>query len=344
MKVYVSYSVIGVFGYDGNEQLVDFSLFPKDIKKAAESITICASTLLSNEEKKLVDKLKTKYEIIFEQRKEGFEHEFPNIAGKVLRRNLRNIAMEGEAVNSVQEFNELVYSVNFELTKRGVRKSTTPDKLIIQAVNTMDELDKTVNQLSVRLREWYGLYFPELSDKISSHEKFVKLVFTGDTVKEDSIGGELEENDLKTIRKLAESINELYKEREDLEKYIASKTKDVMPNTHALAGPLLTAKLLSLAGGLEKLSKFPSSTIQVLGAEKSLFRFLHGKGTPPKFGVLFSHPYIQKAHKNKMGKVSRILASKISLAVRMDYYGKKDCGEALKNELDKKIKKVLKEN
>jgi nucleolar protein 56 len=129
--------------------------------------------------------------------------------------------------------------------------------------------------------------------------------------------------------------------REDIEKYVDHVLKEVAPNLRELAGSLLAARLISLTGGLEKLAKKPSSTIQLLGAEKALFRFLHGRGRSPKYGLLFTHQLIQNAPPKKRGKVARVLASKLSIAAKMDFYGKKEKSDELKKDLDERIKKIM---
>ena len=100
-------------------------------------------------------------------------------------------------------------------------------------------------------------------------------------------------------------------------------------------------RLIALAGGLEKLAKMPSSTVQLLGAEKALFRHLKGEGKSPKFGIIFSHTLIQNAPKEMKGKVARLIAAKLSLAARIDNFSKEDRGEELREELDEQVKKAL---
>jgi nucleolar protein 56 len=129
-----------------------------------------------------------------------------------------------------------------------------------------------------------------------------------------------------------------------MEKYLENLLKEFAPNFSAVAGPLLAARLINLAGGFDKLAKKPSSTIQLLGAEKALFRYLHGHGKSPKHGVLFTHNLIQQAPAKKRGKIARVIASKLSIAIKMDYYGKEDKSEELKKDLKQRIDKILKED
>ena len=126
-----------------------------------------------------------------------------------------------------------------------------------------------------------------------------------------------------------------------MEKYLDDLLKEVAPNLRELAGSTIAARLISLSGGLDKLVKKPSSTIQLLGAEKALFRFLHGRGRSPKYGLLFMHNMVQNAPNEKKGKIARVLASKLSIAAKIDYYGKGNLSVELKKTLDDKIKNIM---
>jgi nucleolar protein 56 len=158
-----------------------------------------------------------------------------------------------------------------------------------------------------------------------------------------SMGLDLSEEDGEMLKLYAEEIKNLYKLKEKTEKYIEVVMKEVAPNFSELAGPLLAARLISLVGGLDKLAKKPSSTIQLLGSEKALFRYLSGKGRSPKHGILFQSPYIQKAPMSKRGKIARILSSKLNIAVKMDYYGTEDRSKKLKEELEVLLTNALKD-
>ena len=156
-----------------------------------------------------------------------------------------------------------------------------------------------------------------------------------------SAGMGFSDNDIKEMQGFSESILAMFKVKKSVTKYLGAETKQEIPNLSAIAGPVLSARLLSLAGGLEKIAKMSSSTIQLLGAEKSLFRHLKGGGRAPKYGILYAHPYVQKAPKEKKGKVARLVAAKLSLAARIDYFSKKDKSKDLKKDLEKQVKAVL---
>src|SRR3989338_6758586 len=144
----------------------------------------------------------------------------------------------------------------------------------------------------------------------------------------------------KNIREFAILVRSMHEEKNRLESYIKESMSEIMPNFSSLIEPLLAAKLLSLVGSLEKLARMPASTIQLLGSEKALFRHLKNQGKSPKYGILFLDRRIQSAPKEKKGKVARIIASKLMLAARIDYYSKRPEAR-LKEEMEKELKNVL---
>jgi nucleolar protein 56 len=234
---------------------------------------------------------------------------------------------------------------NLELAKKGVKDSVNPDIFIINAVNNVEELQKIINNLSKRLREWYSLYFPELDKKIAEHENFVKLVLKADKkelVKElklkDEMGAHFDKKDFEPILSLASIISDLVRESQILEDYLEKTMKVYCPNLTVLAGSLIGAKLLRGAGSLKKLAMMRSSTIQLLGAEKALFRHIRTGARPPKYGYLLQHQLVQKAKKSDKGRAARQLADKLFLAVRMDYFKGEFIGDKLLKELEAKFR------
>jgi len=154
------------------------------------------------------------------------------------------------------------------------------------------------------------------------------------------MGTALEGDDLKMIQDFASRIKELREMRERLADYIREQMKKIAPNVSAVAGPLLGARLISKAGGLKKLAIFPASTIQVLGAEKALFKHL-AKGTPPpKHGILFQHPLVRSAKKWQRGKIARAIAAKLAIAAREDYFGGKDISAQLLKEIEDRVDEI----
>jgi nucleolar protein 56 len=237
---------------------------------------------------------------------------------------------------------------------------------VAQAIQTLDELDKTINMLMARVREWYGIHFPELDRMLEKHETYARLVvelgskdnFTVERleeagvpkakadgiakVAEKSMGADLADTDLTQIQALCKNVTALYKLRQDLETYMDSTMEEVAPNTKYLVGSLLGARLIAVAGGLMNLAKRPASTIQILGAEKALFRSLKTGTRPPKHGMIFQHTMVHDAKRWQRGKIARALAGKLAIATRADAFGKRDISAELKADLDKRIDEIHK--
>ncbi len=155
-----------------------------------------------------------------------------------------------------------------------------------------------------------------------------------------SMGAELGDEDIDQIQAICENVLELYEMRQSLEKYTDSVMEQVAPNINAIAGPLLGARLIALAGGLRDLAKMPSSTVQVLGAEKALFRALRTGTRPPKHGIIFQHSLLQEAKPWQRGKVARGLAGKISIAARVDAFSGRYRGDELEADLEGRIEEI----
>ena len=179
------------------------------------------------------------------------------------------------------------------------------DLQVVQMVNALDDLIQTSNLLSERIDAWSNL--PKYKVKIQP------------------------------INNVFMSVKEGIK---SLERQIETDIALVAPNISNLIGPLISARLISLAGSLEKLAKMPASTIQILGAEKALFRFKKEGGKPPKHGVLYQHPYISRSPKEIRGKISRIIATKISIAAKADAFTKRDISEDLKKTINQRINNI----
>ncbi|MBI4438443.1 hypothetical protein HY640_00760 [Candidatus Woesearchaeota archaeon] len=233
------------------------------------------------------------------------------------------------------------------ITKLKVRNSTGKDLLIMQASSAIEDLNKAANLLAKRLREWYELHNPEYSQSVEDHEKFCELITSRQRsellksigLSEDkSMGAELKQNDIKAILTLAQELKTLYNTREEQKQYLEGLMKQECPNTQAVAGSLIGAKLITIAGSLKRLSELPASTIQVLGAEKALFRHIKTGARPPKFGVIHSHPLIQNTRKEQQGKTARILADKIAIAAKVDYFKGEYIGDKLAKEAETKAR------
>lgn len=227
------------------------------------------------------------------------------------------------------------------------------DNMIIQASALLEHMDKGVNLLGMRVKEWYGWHFPELAKEVPEPHKYAKIALLlgnrgtleekdADEVKGEistilegddalasrvyekamtSMGGELAEVDWVNIQAFAERVNSLGDYKVTLQQYLVDKMMAVAPNLTQLIGQQIGAKLISKAGSLTNLAKAPASTIQILGAEKALFRALKKKkGNTPKYGLIFHSGFIQRAAKEHRGKISRYLANKAALACRIDCF------------------------
>ncbi len=226
---------------------------------------------------------------------------------------------------------------NLKITQIKIKESVTSDLLIIQCINTIDDLNQDINRMVKRLREWYSLYDPETNENISDHEAFVNTVIKG--VKDRGLmGADLKEKDLKPIFDLASSTKELFELKNRLTEYLDKSMKKICPNITEIAGALIGAKLMEAAGSLKRMASMPSSTVQLLGAEKALFRHLTKGALPPKYGFIHEHPMISRAKRKDHGKVARALADKISLAARVDYFKGDFIGDRLKAELEERFR------
>jgi len=224
----------------------------------------------------------------------------------------------------------------------------SPDKvdtMIIQAVGLLDDLDKELNNFAMRLREWYGWHFPEMGKIVTenlAYAKVVKLMGLKTKAKdtdlskvgvpeeiqeevrsaaETSMGTEITDEDLVNINTLAERVIELTEYRASLAEYLKLRMSAIAPNLTYMVGELVGARLISQAGSLMSLAKHPSSTVQILGAEKALFRALKTKKQTPKYGLIYHASLVGQSAPNLKGKISRVLAAKLSLCCRVDALG-----------------------
>ena len=237
--------------------------------------------------------------------------------------------------------------IAISFTKKAVAASVSDDNLILQASSSIGELTKATSLIVKRLREWYELYCPEASKNIAGHEEFLDAIIgksKDELLKEFSVkeamGAELEKADIRMILSFAAEIKKVYDMRKGIAEYVETLMKRHCPNIMAVAGSSTGAELLAQAGSLQRLAMLPSSTIQLLGAEQALFKHLKDKKErPPKFGILHSHPYVSSASKREQGKVAKLLADKISIAARVDYFKGDFVGDRLINEIKKRLGK-----
>ncbi len=251
------------------------------------------------------------------------------LRGKIAGDDLRDLALKYGFVASREEYDTMLHRLNIGLVKNKIAQSMTPDMHIIAAVEAIDDIDETGNILAERLREWYLLNFNE------TKLKGVELANHIIAMKEPP-------PELMIMQSLASGLLGLYESRLSIEEYLKKNMQETAPNLTNIAGYLLGARLLSIAGSIEKLASMPSSTVQVIGASNALFKHLKGKAPSPKHGVIFRHPYINTAPKRLRGKIARALAAKISLAARYDLYSG-NINESLPYELEMKVAKIRKQ-
>jgi nucleolar protein 56 len=239
------------------------------------------------------------------------------------------------------------------------------DLLLVFCDNAVKDVERNANILFERLNEWYSVYFPEL--KLEDRAKYCNLVLQLDkenmaeskkaiqtimgekgapiiNALENSSGADLQPKDLEGMKLIAQQILMLEETEEQLNKYVDTVSREVCPNMAEVAGPKVAAMLIAHVGGLEKLAKLPASTIQVLGAEKALFKHLRKHTKPPKHGIIFQHSQIHGSPKDKRGKIARALAGKIAIAAKVDAYGKgKFIGKELRAQFEKRVQDILAE-
>jgi nucleolar protein 56 len=377
MKATIIECSFGVLAFDERSRLVGKILFPKKPQAAAKILAKIEAGRLTDEMVEMIKRLHEEgYDtFVFENAslaKEaetklevGIEVSKPSAAGELVRSRIEQFAIETSFVKDAEEFSLWTHNVTMEIAKQRVKGAVEKRDLIVgQAIQTLDDLDKAINLLMSHVREWYGVHFPELDRMMDKQETFARLVvnlgsrdnFTLENLKkedipdakaegvaktaEKSMGADLEETDLNQIQALCRSMLNLYDLRQSLENYLDKTMDEVAPNTKLLAGSLLGARLIAISGGLMNLARRPASTVQVLGAEKALFRSLKTGTRPPKHGIIFQHTLLHDAKRWQRGKIARALAGKLAIAARVDAFTQRDIGKELKADLDKRVEEI----
>ncbi|MCS7139998.1 MAG: C/D box methylation guide ribonucleoprotein complex aNOP56 subunit [Candidatus Nezhaarchaeota archaeon] len=378
MKGYVIVSFIGLLLCNDEGKIIDKALFPKETRVQADKLHLLSRGEVIDEVKELCEKARSLGidQLVLENpliakafAGYGFHNvkvEAPNDIAKIMRSQLLEIAVRlGYALNE-DEAVRMLHEVTYNLSARKIVEAVEKrDLLVAQAVSCLDEIEKVLNILASRLREWYGVHFPELGNLVKDHEDFIKaLLVIGhrDNIKKrevleklslirdkvhkliespgTSLGADVLPKDVEIIKEVASITLNLYDLNSKLRRYVDEVMGEVAPNVKELIGPVLGARLISLAGGLERLAKLPASTIQLLGAEKALFRALRTGTKPPKHGIIFQYPEVHKSPKWQRGKIARALAGKIAIAARVDYFTGEYVADELKEDLEKRIKEI----
>lgn len=344
--VFITADIPGVVAFDRGKNIVSSSKFPRRAEDIAEKLEDIKNGEVTPEVKEVLDDIKTENIVTsFSLELEDFNVEIKDkvSAEGYFEENRREISKDIGFVENDAEFNEVLRDLQVMRTKQDIKSAVEKDRLMAQAVSALEDLREVTNELSERLQEWYGLYYPEL--EIESNEKYAEMVAKlGEREKfedfDGSMGMDLDSRDVKTVQGFAEELSKAFGMRDRIKTYLDDVMPSVAPNITKIIGAEMAAKLISIAGSLENLAKMPSSKIQLLGAEKALFRHLKGGGKPPKYGIIYNHPYIQKTEEGKRGKVARAIASKLMMAARTDYYTDEFKGEKYKEKLEEKIDSI----
>lgn len=241
------------------------------------------------------------------------------------------------------------------------------DNMIIQAICLLDQLDKDINTFAMRCREWYSWHFPELVKVVTDmfiYARCVSYIQHKETLSEEklpglteitmdadqsasilqaaraSMGMDMSEVDMHNIHNFTDRLIALGEYRKQLHEYLISKMNCVAPNLGALIGEMVAARLISHAGSLTNLAKCPASTVQILGAEKALFRALKTRGNTPKYGLIFHSSFIGRASAKNKGRISRYLANKCAIASRIDSFADEPCtkyGEKMREQVEERL-------
>ena len=376
MKAFLIQFPFGVAAFDDKNGLVEKVMFPKKPQAAARSLLKAEAGQMSDEVFSLISLLKnTDYDIfVFEkanlaeqiQKKMNVTVEVAKPAeAEILRSRMNEVAVETGFVKDEQELSLWNRNVSMELAKLRIKgASEKRDLIVAQGIQTLDDLDRTVNLFMGRLREWYGVYFPELDRLIEKHETYSRLVtnlgdrenYTAENLEKENIpkeraqvvakaadlsmGADIAERDLEQIQELAKNVLSFYELRKNMENYVDRTMEEMAPNVRAVAGALLGARLIAIAGSLQILAMRPASTIQVLGAEKALFRSLKTGARPPKHGLIFQHTLLHDAKRWQRGKIARVIAGKLAIAARADAFGGHYIGDKLKADINKRLEEI----
>ena len=366
MEFYITQCIAGFIAFDEDLQIADYKLFTEDevvlnLIKIEENEILDEEIELINgikldsidEDKIIIETTKRKSQYKELENYGNIEVKTPNKGGEHLRSNIDKVFEEIGFSKTQDEISQIYEKLAIHKIKKS---SQEEDKLLIQAINSVDDIDESISKLVERIRDWYTIYFPEM-DTISNNETYIKLIAESENREdilenfkkhfsediEESAGADIEEADLEMLKSFAESIYSLQKSRKELEVYIDAKMESLAPNLRDLLGATLGAKLIAHIGSIKRLATYPASVIQIMGAEKAIFRHLKTGERPPKHGLIFQHPSVRGAKWWNRGKVARNLALKITLAVRKDVFsGEYDPNIA--EDYLKKVEQIEKEN
>lgn len=376
MKSYIADTLIGIFAFDETGNILNFIDFDGDNVKIIEFYNAIESNVILKIYKNFLLELSNSgfNEFIFDNKKLelltstnlGYNTIFINLSMELknfrltLEHQLKKMGIDKTQNEILKQYKE----ISEQLTKIKVSQAGgKADIIIIQISTTLDIIKKSLNLFSARLREWYGLHFPELTDKIIDDDIILASLvstlgyrnkFTLENLKKnfdlkertiekltqqasESMGADI---DLTIIQNYAHQIIALDRYRQELEIYLEDLVEKTAPNINAIIGSLIGAKLIAKAGGLRKLAFMPASRIQLLGAEKALYRFLKTGEKRPKHGLIFQWNQIRSAKVSHRGNIARIVAGKIGIAAKVDFFRGEFIGDILTKQVKEKIEEI----
>lgn len=289
-------------------------LFPKDAASIAQRLGLVEDWKVLDEEKELMSLADEVFVI---------EPRLERAGGNLTKERVP--FLDPEALGYGRD---LLHAAMVQLAKGRMRRAIGPEDHLRQAVGALDEIQEQENALVERLREWYGLHFPELApmvdvgayiDLVAVHGRRERMPIDH----RESVGADLGDREEAELKSFAELANHVGKQRKAIEGYVDRAIRELAPNVSELAGPMIAARLVALAGSVEELARAPAGTVQLLGAERALFRHLRTGSRPPKHGVLFQHPWVHRAPRWQRGAIARVLAARIAMAARADAYTKR---------------------
>jgi len=380
MPVYLALSAFGTFVLDEKNEVVAKHVVYPDVGLAVSNLLAIGdgeATPVTDAIAAEIEKLGEKEVFIEEQMLARSFSKFGNLTvtistnkiTKWFRENQDDYLTKLGVVKTPEEISSFRRDVAIRLSKARVSAASgEKDLLVKNAIDAIDEVDKSINVLVMRLREWYSVHHPSLSRLVEDQDQYARILketngresmkanlLVSAGVPEATIelvmnaipgdiGAELRDIDLNIIKVLAISIDNMYNTRKDLEDYVSTVMEEISPNVTALVGPLVGARLISLAGSLLDLARKPSSTVQVFGAEKALFRSIKTGADPPKHGIIYRVSEINSAPYWQRGKIARALAGKLSIAARIDAYSDRNIGTSLREDFLERVEEIRKQN
>lgn len=320
MKAFIALNVLGVYAFSEEGRLLARELFNLPPGEIARRLRRAGEGLIPEEERLVASPLLQGYQVILEKprRVEGHSTQLPNPGGERLRGSLDEVLEELGMDRG--DYRRLLHSVALAMAEEELALAfSREDRRIIQEVSCLEDLDEAINLLMERVREWHALSVPSYGELAAEREKLLRKAASG--------GDEV-------LRGFAEAVADLLRYRRKLEERVGRDMEELAPNLTALVGPLLGAKLITLAKGLDGLARMPGSRIQILGAGRAFFK---GRKKPPKHGIIYQHPLVRGSPRRYRGRISRSLANKIAIAARVDAHSKKPVAEDLRRMLEERI-------